>query len=66
MAKLSDETFLDLLRKSQLTEEDKLNAALAAIAEEGDKTRLHDADYLAGMLVRKGLITRWHVRPSTP
>ncbi|MCR5359566.1 MAG: serine/threonine protein kinase [Thermoguttaceae bacterium] len=62
MAKLSDETFLDLLRKSQLTEEDKLNAALAAIAEEGDKTRLHDADYLAGMLVRKGLITRWHVR----
>ena len=62
MAKLSVETFLDLLRKSQLTEEEQLNAALAEIAEEGDKTRLQDADHLAGMLVRKGLITRWHVR----
>ena len=62
MAKLSVETFLDLLRKSQLTEDERLNSTLAAIAEEGDKTRLQDADYLAGMLVRKGLITRWHVR----
>jgi serine/threonine protein kinase len=62
MAKLSAETFLDLLRKSQLTEESRLDETLKSLSEEGDKSRLNDADYLAGMLVRKGLITRWHVR----
>ena len=62
MAKLSVETFLDLLRKSQLTEDAKLEEALKTISEEGDKTRLDDADYIAGMLIRKGLVTRWHVR----
>ena len=62
MAKLSVETFLELLRKSQLTEDAKLDEALKTISEEGDKTRLDDADYIAGMLIRKGLVTRWHVR----
>lgn len=62
MAKLSVEAFLDYLRKSELTDENQLNEALAAISKEADKTRLGDADYLAGMLIRKGLITRWHVR----
>ena len=63
MTKLSVETFIDLLRKSELTDDLRLEDALRQIVSEaGGAENVRDADFLASALVKKGLVTRWHVR----
>ena len=62
MSKLSVESFLEYLRKSELTNESQLEASLEKIRASANKENLDDTDYIASELVREGLITNWHVR----
>ena len=62
MAKLSTDAFLDYLKRSQLTEDSRLAAAIKTIRENDHQDQFQDADYVASELVKQGLITNWHVR----
>lgn len=62
MSKLSVETFLEYLRKSELTNETQLEAALEKIRTAANQDNANDADWVASELVKEGLITNWHVR----
>ena len=62
MSKLSVETFLEYLRKSELTDENQLNSALEKIRAQANNENIGDADWIASELVNAGLITTWHVR----
>ena len=62
MTKLSVDTFLEYLRKSELTNENQLNASLEKIRAQANNENISDADWIASELVKEGLITNWHVR----
>ena len=62
MSKLSVETFLEYLRKSELTNEHQLEAALEKIHAAANQDNASDVDWVASELVKEGLITNWHVR----
>ena len=59
MAKLNVNTFLDLVRRSRLVEEDQLNAALSELKRLSGEQPPADADRVASHLVEAGLLTRW-------
>ena len=59
MAKLNVDTFLDLVRRSRLVEEDQLNAALSELKRLSGEQPPADADRVANHLVEAGLLTRW-------
>lgn len=60
MANVNVPTFLELVRKSQLVEEDQLTRALNAYKEKHGGELPGDADVVATHLIDSGLITRWH------
>ncbi|MDO4587763.1 MAG: serine/threonine-protein kinase, partial [Planctomycetia bacterium] len=62
MSKLSVEDFLDYLRRSELTDESRLNSTLGEIVRSNAPEKYQDADFVASELVRYKLITNWHVR----
>ena len=59
MARLNVDTFLDLVRRSRLVEEDQLSAALSELKRQGGDQLPGDADAVASHLVQSGLLTRW-------
>jgi len=59
MAKLKVDSFLDLLRRSELVDRDQLDRVLLAIKEEAHGEPVQDADLLASRLVEGNLLTRW-------
>jgi len=59
MVKPSVDTFLDLLRRSGLVENDQLNAVLADVPDQAHGTTPGDIDVVAQKLVAGGLLTRW-------
>ncbi len=62
MSKLTIDQFLDYLRRSQLVDDNRLDAALAQIEEDTtEKKLLDDPEHVANALTEKGLLTPWHV-----
>ncbi len=59
MAKLKVDSFLDLVRKSELVDRDQLNRVLLGLKEEAKGKPIHDTDFVASRLVESGLVTRW-------
>lgn len=59
MAKLKVDSFLDLLRRSELVDRDQLDRVLLAIKEEAHGEPVQDTDLLASRLVEGNLLTRW-------
>jgi serine/threonine protein kinase len=59
MAKLSVETFLDLVERSELVEAEGLQATLAELKRTGGERAVGDTDAVAKALVDAGLLTRW-------
>jgi len=59
MATQSVDTFLDLVRRSGLIDEDQLQRLLAQLSERAEGHPLDDPDALAEQLVQDGLLTRW-------
>src|SRR5262245_37665768 len=59
MAKVNLEKFLELLRRSELVETDRLDRTLADIRQKAGGTVTEDVDVLANQLIESGLITRW-------
>ncbi len=51
--------FLDLLRRSQLVEEDPLTKFLGALAASNGHRLPEDAERLAGFMVEAGMLTEW-------
>ncbi|MBO7680702.1 MAG: hypothetical protein J6S75_13670, partial [Thermoguttaceae bacterium] len=62
MAKLSVDIFLEYLRKSEITDEHSLNAALEKILAQASPEEAADADYIAQKLIDAELITGWQTR----
>ncbi|MBR2586468.1 MAG: serine/threonine protein kinase [Thermoguttaceae bacterium] len=62
MAKLSVDLFLEYLRKSEITDEQSLNAALEQILASASPEEAADADYIAQKLIEAELITSWQTR----
>lgn len=62
MAKLSVDIFLEYLRKSEITDEHSLNAALEEILAQATPEQAADADYISRKLIDAGLITSWQTR----
>jgi len=60
MAKPNVKTFVDLLRRSSLVDDDELDRALQQCREQHDGVLPDDVDQLADFLVQADLITRWH------
>jgi serine/threonine protein kinase len=60
MAKPNVKTFVDLLRRSSLVDDDELDYALQQCREQHDGVLPDDVDQLADFLVKADLITRWH------
>lgn len=60
MAKLDSKTFLDLVRRSGLVEEDRLTEVLSECRERHDGKLPEDSQRLADELVEADLLTRWH------
>jgi len=56
---MTSNDFLDLLRRSQLVEEDQLTKFLGPLAARSGQKLLADADQLAGAMVEAGLLTEW-------
>jgi len=59
MAKLKVDSFLDLVRRSELVDRDQLNRVLLAIKEESQGKPVEDTESVASRLVEEGLLTRW-------
>jgi serine/threonine protein kinase len=59
MAKVNLEKFLELLRRSDLVELDRLDRGLADLRQKAGGNLPDDVDVLAGQLVDAGIITRW-------
>ncbi len=59
MARLSAERFLDLVRRSGLVEEQRLDRALAELKTEGVSLGGEDFQPLARGMIERGLLTRW-------
>jgi len=59
MAKLKVDSFLDLVRRSELVERDQLNRVLLKLKEEAGGQPIHDTEFVAARLVEKELLTRW-------
>ena len=60
MAKLTVENFLELVLRSKLVDESRLNKSLAACKAKHGGNLPDDADLVADHLIAEGLITRWH------
>lgn len=54
--------FLELLRRSGLVESQRLDEALAEIESEAAEEQLDDVRYVSSQLVKRYLLTVWHVR----
>ena len=61
MAKLSVDSFLDYVERSELVEADALRTALDALKADHGGQLPDDADVVAEFLVGKKLLTSWHV-----
>ena len=59
MAKTKVDTFLDLVRRSRLVEEDQLAGLLLDLKEQAGGEPIADADVLAERIVEAGLLTSW-------
>ena len=59
MAKLKVDSFLDLVRRSELVDRDQLNRVLLALKEEAHGEPIHDTEFVASRLVEAGLLSRW-------
>ncbi len=59
MTKPNAETFLDMVRRSSLVENDQVNALVSELKGRCGEAALDDVDFLAGRFVEAGLITRW-------
>jgi serine/threonine protein kinase len=59
MAKPKVDTFLDLVRRCGLVEQDRLEKVLADLKRRQGDEALADVDQVAGELVHSGLLTRW-------
>ena len=59
MARVNLEKFLELFRRSELVESDRLERGLADLRQKSGGTLAEDVDLFAGQLVDAGLITRW-------
>ena len=60
MAKLNVKTFLEVVQKSGLVAEPRLNETLDRLRAQHDGELPDDADLIASFLIDAGLITRWH------
>src|SRR5262249_55794310 len=61
MAKLSVESFLDYVERSELVGQSALQQALHELKTQRGGNLPEDADEIAGHLVTKKLLTTWHV-----
>jgi eukaryotic-like serine/threonine-protein kinase len=61
MAKLSVESFLQFVERSELVDADALRKAIAEYKNDHAGDLPEDADIIAGYLVDKKLLTNWHV-----
>ncbi len=59
MATQSVDTFLDLVRRSGLIDEDQLQALLAGLEQRAGSEALSDADAVAGRLIQSRVLTPW-------
>ncbi len=59
MTKPTVDTFLDLVRRSGLVENDQLDDVLLDLKQQADGRDLDDVDFLAEKLVEADLLTRW-------
>jgi serine/threonine-protein kinase len=59
MAKVNLEKFLELFRRSELVESDRIERALADLRQKAGGALTEDVEELASQLVDSGLITRW-------
>ena len=59
MTKPNAETFLDMVRRSMLVENDQIDALLSELKGRSDEAARDDVDFLANRFVEAGLITRW-------
>jgi serine/threonine protein kinase len=59
MGKLKVDSFLGLLRRSELVDRDQLNRVLLALKEEAHGEPINDTEFVASRLVESGLVTRW-------
>jgi serine/threonine protein kinase len=59
MGKLKVDSFLDLVRKSELVDRDQLHRVLRALKDEAGGEPIHDTDFVASRLVESRLLTRW-------
>lgn len=60
MAKLSVKHFLDLVQRSNLVDDDKLEQALQVCREQHDGKLPEDTDAVVDHLIESNLLTRWH------
>jgi serine/threonine-protein kinase len=60
VAQLTVDKFTELVRRSQLVEEDQLQHALQSYEQEHGGSSPEDAGLLAEHLIAAGLLTRWH------
>ncbi|MDX1943848.1 MAG: serine/threonine-protein kinase [Pirellulaceae bacterium] len=61
MAKISVDSFLEFVEKSNLVEGDALRKSLAALKEKSGGQLPADADAIAAHLIADDLLTQWHV-----
>jgi len=61
MAKLTVKSFVDLVRRSGLVEEDRLTQSLSECAEKNGGSLPDDPRMIADHLLGAGLVTHWHV-----
>lgn len=59
MTKVTTSKFLDLVRRSALVDEGRLNSFLEKTTKEHGESVLEDQDRLAGLMIEAGLLTRW-------
>src|SRR5687768_9089862 len=59
MARVNLDKFLELVRRSELVESDRLERGLADLRQKAGETLTDDVEAFAGQLVDSGLITRW-------
>jgi len=60
MAKPNSKAFIDLVRRSNLLEDDQLDQAVARCKERHGGRLPEDVDVLADEMIEAGLMTRWH------
>lgn len=59
MAKVTVDKFIDLIQRSKLVDEDRLNSALASLKAELSPEQFANPDALAEQLTKAGLLTKW-------